>query len=98
MVTITWKVYGIEGHRQKHSFAPSYRWNFSEDNKVRIIEVRNCDITGTNNYSIVAITRDTREECINELYGQISDGIFENSQSDLLTISSAVALALLMKS
>lgn len=80
MVTRTWKVYGIDGHRQRHSFVPSYVWNFSKDNKTRIIEVENSDKTGTNEYTIVRITRDTADECERELYGQISDGIFEDSR------------------
>lgn len=76
-----WKVYGAEGHRQRESFGESYRWDFSEGDKVRILTVLNSDITGTNDYSIVVIERDTMNECINELDGQISDGIFENSRT-----------------
>lgn len=79
MVTKSWKVYGFLGHRQRESFNKSYKWDFSEDDNVRIIEVENSDKTGTNDYSIVRITRNTSEECEAELNGQISDGIFENS-------------------
>ena len=79
MVTRTWKVYGAEGHRQKESFNESYRYDFSNEyDGVRIIEVMNADKTGTNDYSIVKITRNTSMECANELDGQITDGIFEN--------------------
>lgn len=79
-VTRTWKVPGVEGHRQRESFSPSYKYDFS-DEKVgtRIIEVENSDKTGTNDYSIIRITRNTAEECENELWGQLSDGVFENS-------------------
>ena len=66
MVTRTWKVYGTEGHRQRESFFPSYQYDFSK--------------TGTHDYSIVRITRDTAKLCAAELNGQISDGIFENSR------------------
>lgn len=60
MVTRTWKVYGTEGHRQRESFFPSYQYDFSnEQNGTRIIEVDNFDKTGTHDYSIVRITRDT---------------------------------------
>lgn len=80
MVTRTWKIYGIEGHRQRESFNESYKYDFSKGNDVRIIEVENSDKTGTNDYSLVKITRNTAEECQKELDGQISDGIFENSR------------------
>lgn len=79
-VTRIWKVYGWYGHRQRESFKPSYTLDFSEGNNIRIINVSNSDITETNNYSIVKITRNTAEECEAELLGQISDGIFENSR------------------
>lgn len=79
-VTRTWKVYGLLGHRQRESFNLSYKWDFSDETVgIRIIEVENSDITGTNDYTIVKITRNTAEECQQELDGQISDGIFENS-------------------
>ena len=80
MVTKSYKVYGFLGHRQRESFGSSYKLDFSEGNDVRIIEVENCDKTGTNDYSIVRITRNTVEECEAELNGQLTDGIFENSR------------------
>ena len=79
-VTRTWKIYGADGHRQRESFGKSYKYDFSENGKTRIIEVLNSDQTGTNDYSIIRITRDTAEECQEELDGQLSDGIFENSR------------------
>lgn len=79
MITRTWKVYGANGHRQGESFNKSYVYDFSsKEAGTRIIEVLNADITGTNDYSIVKITRDTAEECEKEFWGQVSDGIFEN--------------------
>lgn len=78
MITRTWRVYGMDGHRQKESFNDSYRYDFSKDGLVRIIEVENADKTGTNDYSLVRITRNTAKECEEELDGQLSDGIFEN--------------------
>ena len=84
MITRTWKVNGVLGHRQRESFNKSYKWDFSEGNNVRIIEVENSDKTGTNDYSIVRITRNTAEECEAELNGQITDGIFENSNVDFI--------------
>lgn len=80
MVTRTWKVNGVLGRRQRESFNKSYKWDFSKGDNIRIIEVDNSDKTGTNDYSIVRITRNTAEECETELNGQITDGIFENSR------------------
>ena len=79
-VTRTWKVYGVSGHRQKESFNPSFIDDFSLDGDTRIIAVENADKTGNNEYSIVRITRNTAEECYDELLGQLSDGIFENAR------------------
>lgn len=78
MVTRTWKVYGTEGHRQRESFCSSYKYDFSTNDDTRIIEVKNSDITNTNDYSVIKITRNTPDECQKELMGQISDGVFEN--------------------
>ncbi len=80
-VTRTWRVYGAEGHRQGVSFDPSVKYDWS-DKKLgtRILEVLNSDITGTNSYTVVRITRDSAEECERELSGQITDGLFENSR------------------
>ena len=80
MVTKTYKVYGAEGHRQKESFNESYKYDFSEGDDIRIIEVENSDKTGTNDYSIVKITRNNAIECDAEFWGQLTDGIFENSE------------------
>lgn len=79
-VTMSWKVYGVEGHRQRESFFDSFVYDFSEGNNVRIIAVDNSDKTGTNDYSIIHITCNTYNECKNELMSQLSDGIFENSR------------------
>ena len=76
----TWKVYGAEGHRQRESFFESYTHDFSDDKVgTRIITVENSDVTGTDMYSLISIIRNTEAECDEELDGQISDGIFENS-------------------
>lgn len=80
MKTRTWKIYGAEGHRQRESFGKSYCYDFSDEKiGTRIIKVENADVTGTNEYSVITISRNTAEECEAELEGQISDGIFENS-------------------
>lgn len=79
-VTRAWRVYGRDGHRQRVSFFDSTDDNFSRDGKTRIISTCNSDRTGTNQYSVVVITKDTAEECERELWGQITDGIFEDSR------------------
>lgn len=78
-ITRSWKVYGASGHRQRESFYPSYEYDFSTCNNIRIIKVENFDKTGTNDYSIIRITRKNSQECERELEGQLFDGIFENS-------------------
>lgn len=79
MITLAWKVYGRPGRRQKESFNRSVKYDWSKKDKTRIIEVLNFDKTGTHDYSIIQITRDTKDLCYAELDGQLSDGIFENS-------------------
>lgn len=78
-MTRSWKVYGREGHRQRESFHNSVEYDFSFPGNIRRIKVENADITGTNEYTIIRITRNTAEECKEELEGQITDGVFENS-------------------
>lgn len=79
-VTMTWKVFGAEGHRQRVSFQPSVRYDFSRGEATRIIELECSDKTGTNDYVIVRITRNSADECVDEFNGQLSDGIFENAR------------------
>lgn len=74
-----YKVYGLEGHRQRESFFPSSFNDLSCEGKTGIIEVFNTDETGTHDFTILRITRDTEIECDAEFYGQIFDGVFENS-------------------
>lgn len=84
-ITKIWKVYGAEGHRQRMSFGESVRDDFTGSNEwikgIRIFEAINSDKTGTNEYSIIKITRETAQECDEELWGQISDGYFENART-----------------
>lgn len=79
-VSVNFKVYGLPKHSQRESFAPSERHDFSTSDNVRILETFNSDRTGTNDYNIIRITRETREECFAELEGQLSDGLYENSE------------------
>ena len=78
--TIAVKVWGFDGHRQRTSFEPSVQYDFGENGKTRLIAVLNSDITGTNDYSIMMVTRDTMAECEDEVMGQIYDGVYENSR------------------
>lgn len=90
MKTRIWKVYGSNGHRQRESFCESTDYDFSDKDigKIRIIKVFNSDKTDTNEYSIVSITRNTSDECYAELYGQLTDGIFENcNYGDVIEIN-----------
>ena len=81
-VTRTWRVYGADGHRQRQSFFESVKWDWSNEREgTRIFEASNYDRTRTHDYSLIRITRDTYEERERELWGQISDGYFENSRT-----------------
>ena len=67
-VTRSWKVYGRPGHRQHMSFSESVRWDFSDKLEgIRILDIENADKTGTNDYTIIHITRNTAKECADEL-------------------------------
>ena len=79
MYKITARIYGKDGHRQALSFGKSavYNWSNDRDGK-RVIELLCADRTGTNDYVIMSITRNNKEECYQELDGQITDGFFEN--------------------
>jgi len=80
-VTKVWRVYGAEGHRQRESFSPSARYDWSQPGAARVVEIENADKTGTNDFSVVRITRESAEECAEELRGQLCDGIFESSRT-----------------
>lgn len=74
------RVYAREGETQKESFWSSYGHDFSDDiDGTRIIKVACYDKTGTHDYVDVTIIRDTLDDCYKEFYGQLTDGIFENS-------------------
>lgn len=78
-VSVNFKVYGLPKHSQRESFAPSERHDFSTADNVRVLDIFNSDRTGTNDYNILRITRETREECFDEFECQLSDGLYENS-------------------
>lgn len=65
--------------RENHSISHMNMIFLEASDGTRIIKVENADVTGTNEYTVVTITRDTAELCAKELDGQITDGIFENS-------------------
>lgn len=77
-VTRRWRVYGENGDSQRESLSPSAWYNFSEPGEIRLIQVLNSDVTGTNEYTEVVVTRNTIDLCDEEMEGQITDGIFEN--------------------
>lgn len=78
-MTKKWRIFGKDMHRQALSFEESFYWNWSTDYDLRILSCDCSDRTGSNEYVDLTITRNTAEECDRELYGQLSDGIFENT-------------------
>lgn len=92
-VTRAWKVYGAAGHRQRESFRTStYGCSANaprENGEFYVLEIINADITGTNDYTILCITRETAKKCEEEFNGQLNDGVFENSRTgDAVEITS----------
>lgn len=77
MVTKIYKIYGIDGHRQKESFNKSYTLALKDST----IQILNADHTGSNQYTILSITSETESDCISILDRQLSDGIFENCRT-----------------
>lgn len=83
--TRAWRVHGRTGHRMKESFGQSYAWDFSDSSTtVRHITVLREDITKTNDYVVVLITREDAAGCESEFEGQLSDGIFENVNTGII--------------
>ena len=79
--TKVWMVYGAPGHRQKASFGESVQWDWSSEQLgTRRFLALNADKTGTNDYTIVSITRNNAQECVREMDGQVSDGYFEDNR------------------
>lgn len=72
-------------HKQEESFEPSRTWTFiradGEDHRPYTvkIEIRNSDITGTNDFTELCIKAETAYVAYSELCGQLSDGLFENA-------------------
>lgn len=80
MVTLSWKVWGIDGHRQRQSFGASETLDFRFCAYARpvVIAVEREDITGTNDFVVIRITAETEAAARSEFNSQLSDGIFEN--------------------
>lgn len=78
MTTITYRIYGADGHRMKDSFGKSEVYDFSDEKNVRIVRVKREDVLKTNDYIEVSITSENALECYRELNGQLSDGLWEN--------------------
>ena len=84
-ITRAWLVYGPDGEKQHEALRESAFYDFSPpaygsypELGVRILEVFNSDLTGTSAYAGIRITRRTADECEEELWSQLNDGIFEN--------------------
>lgn len=82
MTTVTYRIHGLEGHRQAESFNPSrvldFRANAHGYERNVVIEIKNFDKTGTHEYTELIVTAESEEKAHNEIMAQISDGIFEN--------------------
>ena len=74
-VTITYRVFGKDGHRQRASFGKTYSFTTFDDVRIKCFC---CDTTGSNNYVDVAITAKDYATATYQMEKQLSDGIFEN--------------------
>ena len=78
MFTKMYKIYGREGHRISESFHKSRDYDYSTPEKMSQIRVINGNITRQHNFIYVIVTADSPSECEHNMWGQLSDGIFEN--------------------
>ncbi len=81
-ITKRFRVYGLDGHRQRASFGKSDRF-YTWDNLAEITCLCS-DRTGTNEYVELIITC-PEWDSYHELEAQISDGIFENCRVGKIT-------------
>lgn len=79
-----WKVYGMDGHRQRESFADSFSFNTMNG---AFIMVRNNDMTGTHEYTKVIVLAKNEKLCDEEFEAQLTDGIFENSKTGKIEVT-----------
>lgn len=77
MKTRFYFIFGKEGHRQRESFNNSYEFTNYSGTKITVF---NSNVTKTNLFTLIKITAESKEDCEKVLNGQISDGIFENSE------------------
>lgn len=74
-VTVTYRVFGRDGHRQRASFGKTYSFTTFEGVRIKCL----CsDTTGSNYYVDVVITAKDCSTAMDEMEKQLSDGIFEN--------------------
>lgn len=78
MFTKMYKIYGRDGHRISESFHKSRDYEYSASEKMSQIRVINGNITRHHNFIYVIVTADSPSECEHNMWGQLSDGIFEN--------------------
>ncbi len=80
---MAFKVYGAEGHRQRMSFEVSEAFDFTDPcfGGLRLLKFENFDKTGTHDYTLVTVIRDSKEKCQDEFWGQVTDGYFENART-----------------
>ena len=78
IVQKTYRIYGENGKDQKASYAKSLTIYGTSKDRLRKLEIRNADLTGTHQYSEVEITCSAEDDCSKELARQINDGYFKN--------------------
>ena len=89
-----WNVYGVDGHRQRESFADSFSFNTING---ACIMVRNYDMTGTHEYTKVIVLAKNEKLCDEDFEAQLTDGIFENSKTGKIEVVKSSTTILLNK-
>jgi hypothetical protein len=85
MVTRIWKVEAEKGHRLALAFGRTETFNWTNGKGWRIVTILREDVTGSQDHIFMVITRDTAEECEDEMFGQLSDGFLENCRYGVVT-------------
>lgn len=93
VITLTFKVFGDPGHRQRASFSQSREFTTQDGAQIK---VENADITGNNEYSLVTISAENERDILAELMAQVDDGIFENdSVGEIVEVLSGRKVAII---
>ena len=81
-MTMSYRIYGMAGHRMRASFGASSNHDFRTGPYARPVQmhVAREDESGASDYIDVTITAPDEKTILRELWAQIDDGLFEDCQ------------------